>query len=215
MLFCSRSAFFKAARSGNWKEAQEKQIQLPGKRAIFFRVNFESVYDRVTDLSGLAYAVVNEGYITWDDPEIKPGSVVLHVLCELWILGDYLGEVKFKNELVDTMYKLYKEGHNVLTSTLSEIFAKTHSQCDFQKFWVKCFVRSAFGSNSKHTPVSVLEQCGTAFSLALVKTLFEKRDAGLLSVRPTDLTPNISEYHEHGEDEEECKREALREDMGM
>lgn len=83
------SEFIKAALSHDWKEAREKRIPLPETEVVTF-----------------------EGYLHWlytgqliTDGE---GSILLKQQLQLYILGDFLGDNNFCNQVADDILRLFK-----------------------------------------------------------------------------------------------------------
>lgn len=80
------SSFFRAALKNDWKEAREKRIDLPGTKVVDFQIYLQWLYTgRIAELN---YA------------ESPANSATLIRLC---ILGDYLGDSRFSNAVIDTL----------------------------------------------------------------------------------------------------------------
>ena len=97
-LICERSSFFKAACSKNWIENQAKEIGLPDQNSSTFKAYLTWAYSAKEDLAGLAQEV-NENL------DRSSRNWLCRRLCHIWILADYLGDARCKNQVIDTLMR--------------------------------------------------------------------------------------------------------------
>ena len=204
-LICRRSTFFKAALSRGWKEAQDKVVHLPKVLPPEFRTYVETIYGYGCDLSGLAYTLALDRLKEKGVSNISYALVeviAIEALSILWIHGDYLGDVKFKNDVIDNINKTLKR--KVTAATISRVFTETQPGSALQRFIVDYCVRG--GVQNTIFAAEKLEECGAEFAFALIKASAAKgvSPGAPPGVSASDL--NISDYHEkEGEEEEEAQ----------
>ncbi|KAK4543404.1 hypothetical protein LTR36_005547 [Oleoguttula mirabilis] len=99
-LICDRSDFFKAACSGEWKESQTRTVRLPPSTTpAHFQIYLDWLYSqRQQSLTELLEVLLQEEGVS--DADDVMALQVLEGLCELWMLGDYLLDVTFKDRAI-------------------------------------------------------------------------------------------------------------------
>lgn len=83
------SKFIRAALAGDWKEAREKLIPLPEARVADFQIYTEWMYTG---------RIANRAYDGSSDNSVT--------LVRLYILGEYLGDTRFSNTIMDNLLQI-------------------------------------------------------------------------------------------------------------
>lgn len=87
------SKFFQAAMSRDWKEAREKRVMLPDTKVEVFEGYLQWLYT---------------GQITITNPDTDYLELVT-----LYIIGDFLDDVAFRNATLEGMISFFDEGTGV------------------------------------------------------------------------------------------------------
>ena len=134
---CTCSKFFKATVSKDWVEAQAKTVHLTEQEPWAFKIYLESQYADTTDILALATNRVKG--ITAN--EIKRAEKrnarfdVGLILCQLWVLGDFLGDTSFKNDVMASLVRGKTAGAVALVDDSWEfVWEHTLPQSPLQKF---------------------------------------------------------------------------------
>ena len=104
-IICASSEFFRAAVSKGWQEEETKTVRLREHSPAAFKIYLEWLYvgkDGDVDLEALALTYADE-LIPEDEriPEtILPRLFAGHALCKLWMLGDFLDDEKFNDDVI-------------------------------------------------------------------------------------------------------------------
>ncbi|KAF2868938.1 hypothetical protein BDV95DRAFT_577969 [Massariosphaeria phaeospora] len=88
-LICTRSAFFRKAMNGTWKESEEKYVELPEDEPDIFRLYVELLYSARLTTKTLAYEVIS--------------------LCKLYVLAEKLQDSLSKNLIIDALVATTRE----------------------------------------------------------------------------------------------------------
>ena len=116
-LISERSEFFKAAVSKGWQEAESRTVNLPKQELAAFKIYLESIYAHDVDLFAMTKRhvgeLVNQGDKD-DRSENKERSKISIGHGKLWILGDFLGDVWFKNHVMKSMVQAYNDNKIML-----------------------------------------------------------------------------------------------------
>ncbi|KAK8166538.1 hypothetical protein IWX90DRAFT_433114 [Phyllosticta citrichinensis] len=105
-LLCSTSDFFKKALNGHWKESKDRLVSLPEEDPAIFKAYFEWLM-----LNTLLIGSRHE------DPLVASTSSpeeFEHVILECYVLGDHVMDSKFKNFIIEEVYRLATQYHWVV-----------------------------------------------------------------------------------------------------
>lgn len=95
-LICRNSEFFAEACSGDWIEARERIVRLPTD-ARLFQIYVEGLYCPNTNI----YAdMVDTLHSTAGPADQVYKHDVVHELCRLWVLGDFLQNTRFSDAVL-------------------------------------------------------------------------------------------------------------------
>lgn len=135
-IICARSNFFKAAVSKDWKEAGSKTVNLPEQTPAVFKAYLESVYFPNADLLELVKSHAHDLVLNSEDRFKK--DIVLakagHGLVKLYLLGDFVGDVLLKNEIIRAIVEgCNGKGLYFQTKVLNMVFDGTPTDCGLQK----------------------------------------------------------------------------------
>lgn len=122
-VLCESSEFFKAACNGEWRESKEKIIRLPENSERAFSIYLHWRYSGYVDLwDGQERPTTYTDKIGITRPDVGPRGARL-VAC--YLLGDMIGDRKFRNALVDSWFALFAETNVVVTAkNVHIIFSK-------------------------------------------------------------------------------------------
>ncbi|KAF1974841.1 hypothetical protein BU23DRAFT_425604, partial [Bimuria novae-zelandiae CBS 107.79] len=90
-FICQKSAFFRAALNGYWKESEAKVVKLPEDNPEDFN----------TYLALMHTDVVHHAHCNEDDTQTM--SEDLHRLCSLYLLADKLQDYKSMNAIIEVL----------------------------------------------------------------------------------------------------------------
>lgn len=100
--YCQSSSYFKGALSKGWKENEDGVVRLAHADSRDFRIYVDYVYGR-----GLNDEDIDTQFFAAIDTQIAENDLILRYkinrLCRLWVLGDYLGDPDFQNEVIDQL----------------------------------------------------------------------------------------------------------------
>lgn len=113
-IVCKRSKFFKAACSGQWKEATNRTVKLPIIHTITFRLFLDWLYAPAGSLMQIIHTEVaevadNQGsQAAAELLQVEAGKRVgsCYYLCSLWIVADFLDAVELQYEAIDGLLTL-------------------------------------------------------------------------------------------------------------
>ena len=176
-LFSARSTFIKAAVAKGWKEAEEKTLCLPEHRAIVFKCYLEAAYSRNLDLVVLAKenadTIVSDEEDDFDaHPQFRALAKTGHALVRFYMLGGFLGDVAFKNEVVKAVLTGYR--CHVLcfyTQAMRLSFDATPTDCGLQKLVADTIAHRMDTTKT----VDWLAHVSLACVLAVLKATVEER----------------------------------------
>ena len=196
-MICSRSSFFKAACSGVWSEAKERKVELPDYSPPSFKIYLEWAYSQSADLGELARAAIQPGMRKYegDQPISERKRRTCDVLCELWMLADYLGDNTCKNKVVDTLIKESNEKKIAVSSkAVSDVYKKTPSGCGLQRWLTDAMLPIwTFEKLNKLSPSE--EFPPKSFLLLSLKRLMAKKGPVAFKDRPQ--MSEASNYHDY------------------
>lgn len=175
-------------------------------RCYSFKVYLEWMYGE-KDLLGLANTVAQWDAIfckanpaTYLSKLFEANAHVLNFLCDLWVLGDYLGDITFTNAVVSNVHAAFSTIDTASSvhsyEAVRKIFAETPKDCTLQRYIVDHAADTFDGSSADH-----LNNCGTPFKSALLKVLLDKKGTGKCG---KGKRFDICKYHVHGDGIEEC-----------
>lgn len=135
-IICASSEFFRAAVSKEWKEGETKVVRLHEQIPAAFRIYLERLYASEVDLFGLAVNYVGDLVHAEEQlsKSVLNGRLDAYVLCKLWVLGDFLSDSHFKNDVISCLHTSF-DNHKVCIGkpALHFILANTSSNSTLQK----------------------------------------------------------------------------------
>lgn len=178
-IICERSTFFKSALMGVWKESETKAVTLPEQEPALFGAYLVSIYN--SNIGLLDFISRNADDLVGDDEDdfngrFKPAQKALHALIKLYIMGDFLGDVKFKDHII----KGIVEGINSDTLSIKDaaarlVFEGTSPDCGLQKLFAD-IIASVLVKEKDPEAVDRLERkYSSAAVVATMKALKAKR----------------------------------------
>lgn len=96
-IVTTKSAFFRAACSGRFKESTDKIVRLPESDVASLEVYLQWIYTG-------NIVVVNAEEVT--EEEAKDGSSRYLALAELYVLADHLDDIHLRNAVIDAIVDL-------------------------------------------------------------------------------------------------------------
>lgn len=109
-LICETSRFFAAACSKEWVEGQTRRVKLPFMSPEYFHFYVDWVYRREINVTELEEAPSPIGDCTIHPCSRNPppalwikSATSVHILCELYILADYLGDRECNNKCMEIL----------------------------------------------------------------------------------------------------------------
>ena len=86
---------------------EQKTIRLEQHSPAAFKIYLESLYANDADLATIATTYVDELVPVPERHEDEDSAAhnAGHSLCKLWVLGDYLADTKFKNDVLKSMHQ--------------------------------------------------------------------------------------------------------------
>lgn len=195
------SSLFCAALKNDWKEAHEKRIDLPGTKVVDLQSYLQWLYTgRIAELN-------------YDESPANSATLI-----RLYILGDYLGDSRFSNAVIDTLLEnssYVVSGMVFESSTVDLAWEKTSPGSPLRRLLVSFIIGDIrlsmeqpifkdFGAWSKEVSAAVFAQMGR-FDGVRVATA----DSVELPVRQGVNC----DYHKHDKEYPECS-ESRRKDCG-
>ncbi|KAK4543410.1 hypothetical protein LTR36_005553 [Oleoguttula mirabilis] len=199
-LICDSSDFFKAACNGAWKGAGTKTVTLRDVEQYCFKMYVEWLYDRTVDLFDLAHTCEMEFLeATQDVMPYKPDSIATHIVCQLWVLADFLGDETLKNSAVDMVERhITLLGRWLRTRTAAYVVDNSTPQSGLRRLMIALIVARLKPEN--------LERIGPTMApslvLELLKALVAKQERG--SEQDTGNNVDRCKYHEHKIESAKC-----------
>ena len=178
-IICERSSFFESALKGPWREKETQTVTLPEQEPALFEVYLESIYTPNTKL--LAYVRLHADELVNDDEDNfnrrwKTDQKAMHALIKLYILGDFLGDAKFKDSVIRSIV----EGINNDTLETKDaaprlVFENTRSDSGLQKLFAD-IIASVLLKETDEGAVDRLERkYSSAAVVATMKAMKAKR----------------------------------------
>lgn len=126
-IICNHSIFFQTACSATWKEGQTGIVTLSHVEPYHFKIYVEHLYNESADLSDLATGLVNTQGLdsVGQKKAATTEEAALRLLCELWVLGDFLGDKSFNNDVMDRIPVMMEDYIKAKTETGAGNFADT------------------------------------------------------------------------------------------
>ena len=186
-LLCSVSPYFKAALEGDFKEAQEKVIELTeddSKTMEYFQfwLYAQSILDKEETVSS----------IEWD------------LLVELYVLGEARMIATLQNQVIDLMIrKATKENALPNNETMYDIFGKTCPGSPLRKFIVECSARLCVIPDWTWDFVDGAEKAQRDFLKDLVLEMYIDR----AKKQEQDFWKIRCSYHTHAEGDARCSKD--------
>ncbi|KXT04754.1 hypothetical protein AC578_9706 [Pseudocercospora eumusae] len=182
-LAAQSSPYIKAATAPDrWIEGKENVISMPEQRPRAFQTYLEWLYNPEVDLGAAIRELAKDE--TTGIVEIMANCVFTNRLIECWVLGDYIGDVKFKNAVMRTMFK---GGIGWSPRTLHCVFEKTSQESVLQQWVIEAIYEIL---SDKETPKATKDKAIKALPEHSAKILLER------FVKQVDEpTGNISERH--------------------
>lgn len=183
-LINQNSEFFKAATtSPQWIEASEKTVRLPEQSPSTFQIYLDALHNPNTELfvfirpvfaslKSLSSAQVEEYYIN---------------LTKAWILGDYIGDVRFRNRLMQALLKIRK--FSPFHEFYELVAEKTKRDSPLQRWVVETLYRGfpRVAANPQQLEQDVMGLPETLSRQLLLKVLSDPR------VEPQNMVPADSQ----------------------
>jgi hypothetical protein len=103
-VICERSSFIKSAVTKGWAETQSKTVTVSECEAVAFKIYLESLYGHGDEVAEFTFSYIDD-LVHVDERPHDDGDdteLTVHVLglAKLWVLGDFLGDVRFQNEVM-------------------------------------------------------------------------------------------------------------------
>jgi len=198
-IITARSAFFRAAINGNFKEAHDKLIRLPDCDADLFAIYVQWLY------SG-AIVLLDSSALEQD----PIGSAQRQLLIGLYVLGDKLRDTALRNMAIDCyIINLEQQGLMPGSASIDRIWNCTPENSKLRKLVLDF---ALWMSDEKL--VQQLEAMRKTYSLAFLADIaIALAKAG--RTRSKTLSPHKSPactYHDHDEVEPSCPDQQRRPD---
>jgi hypothetical protein len=100
-VICERSNFVKSAVTKGWAETQSKTVTISEFDAVAFKIYLESLYGHGDEVAKFTSSYIDD-LVSADEKNHDNGQLTVNVLglAKLWLLGDFLGDIKFQNEVM-------------------------------------------------------------------------------------------------------------------
>ncbi|KAI5357623.1 putative SKP1/BTB/POZ domain superfamily protein [Septoria linicola] len=136
-LINQNSKFFNAATSSScWVEANDKTVKLPEQSPATFRIYLDALHNPGNELK-----LFNDAQLkcveSWSH---KQSQKATFLLAKAWILGDYLGDVGFKNRAIEALLQIKECGLG--RKVLGLVAEKTNPNSPLQRWMVECAYRA-------------------------------------------------------------------------
>ncbi|KAK5113131.1 hypothetical protein LTR85_010949 [Meristemomyces frigidus] len=134
-LICGHADFFKAACSAEWKEGQTRTVRLPPTKPARFQIYLDWLYSQqlLVVMDAVKKALEQDDIPTHKDTQ---PLLLICELCQLWMLGDYLLDVTFKNKVMDNIlaHELPRR-RLIMLPTIRTVIDGTPKDCGLQ-WWM-------------------------------------------------------------------------------
>jgi hypothetical protein len=152
-MICASSKFFKAACSERWIEGRAKKVSLPEVEPAIFRSYVAWLYSGDYQLEASKD----------DTTRVKDSALDKGV--ELYLLGDFLNDIRFRNKMMEKL-----ASHDLLRvpslSQLGKLWEHTTPNSPLRKMFVEDFImrmsRKDFTDSHKSYPVRLLQDIAVA-----------------------------------------------------
>ncbi|KAF2223772.1 hypothetical protein BDZ85DRAFT_114090 [Elsinoe ampelina] len=125
VMLSTISPFFKAALSGDWKEATEDKVELPEESPLIFGIFLEWLFRSQMVSTGW------EGYLTGDHDT--------H-LVELYIFADHTQIVELKDAIIANFHSRATDLQKLPIPTLKMAFDETPEKCTLQQLIIAAWL---------------------------------------------------------------------------
>lgn len=140
-LIYERSEFFKAAVTRGWQETQSKTVRITHQEPALFQIYLETIYATHVSLLAIiqnhAHEIVSEETaesLLIDEDRDTTKQKVGHSFIMLYMLGDYLSDVKLQKMVVQNVVKALNENNiTFLYESIKTLFENMPSNCSLQK----------------------------------------------------------------------------------
>lgn len=105
-ILCKSSEFFKAACNGDWKESKDRVINMEHYDEQDFLAYIHWLYTETLILD-------EDGSIAAKLSYIDPWTIDVYIAFECYLLGDFIGDLRFCNVLIDRVLHLFKDNDGV------------------------------------------------------------------------------------------------------
>lgn len=191
-FFATKSSkFFQAALKRDWKEAREKRVPLPETIAEDFQMYL-----------GWLYTI----HMATLDYHLRVSSTTL---VRLYILGDYLGDDRFCNNVIDTLVKNCSWTDTGMTFTSSDIdlaWDKTASGSTLQRVlvdFILCDLESDVFAPKIEDKGAWSKEVSTEVFRRLAEYACVHTTVSMARVSLSD-NQDVCEYHRHDEEYPKC-----------
>lgn len=113
-MVCAKSKFFRAACSNNWKEGQEKLMQLPSIEPSTFQAYTEWVYSN---------SLLNVNQSTKS-------------LVKLYLVADYLDDVRLRNKSMEALIAFFKRRDTMPSATSIQLIWENTTPSSRLRAWI-------------------------------------------------------------------------------
>ena len=192
------STFFEKACSRLWMGRTDKTIELPEVQPRHFAVYLDWVYSNEADLRKLSGTHLDK----WPSMIMEDGATAENmVLTGVWMLGDFLGDAKLKNAIMDTLMERESSQPSFLpVAQAYKVIKDTPSDCSLQR-WVLNEVARSFESDDIK---ALMPQLSTSLQSELLNRVLDVRRPVRAPCK-TDRWSTRCKYHEHAEGEPKCR----------
>lgn len=148
-IICEKSKFFRAACSERWSEGQNKIVRLPEQEPSTFQSYLDWVYS---------------GQVTVDKKSIHS---TLFDLIDLYLLGDFLDDVKLRNKCTKAL-TAYSAKHpmNPGPECITRLWSHTSAGCPLRKWSIDNTVmrldREYLAQHIANYPAELVQQIAVA-----------------------------------------------------
>jgi hypothetical protein len=163
-IICASSKFFKAACSERWIEGKEKKVRLPEVKPSVFQGYLAWLCSGIYQLQ-----------VKQDDP-LPVISSAIEMAVELYLLGDVLDDIRFRNKLMETL-ACVDLPYFPQPTTLCMLWNRTPPTSVIRKMYVEKFIlaasRESMTKNIGEYPAELVQQIAV-HSLYRIETVTRK-----------------------------------------
>lgn len=191
-LLCRRSAYFKAALNGNFKEAEDGVVILDDEDPHLFQVFNEWLY-------------TGEFFFDCQGSDLdEKNSAQWSAMLDLYIFPEKRVIPKLQNDLVDTMWKFAQEMHHYPSIEVTPAWAQTAKTSPLHTFLVDLYVYHADLQDLFHDYREKFGSFPIDFVMGVAK---ESNELAFCDDRTTDFSMwnNRCNYHVHQLSEPLCE----------